>query len=149
MSGAESTATPFVEIAVAVVERDGKLLIGQRPAGTALAGYWEFPGGKMEPGESPAQAAVRECLEESGLVIRIVGQHSVVEYAFQHGRMRIHFLLALPEKSSQPLPARFRWVPAVELADYAFPAANAALVQELSARRAAAPPASNPGQDNG
>src|SRR5437764_2006476 len=54
-------------IAVAVVEKDGHFLVGQRPEGVSLAGLWEFPGGKIEPGESPEAAAVRECLEETGV----------------------------------------------------------------------------------
>ena len=47
-------------IAVAVVEHDDRFLVGQRPAGKPLAGYWEFPGGRVEEGESPQQAAIRE-----------------------------------------------------------------------------------------
>src|SRR4051812_46830278 len=59
-------------VAIAVVEHDGKSLVGERPAGVALAGFAEFPGGKVEPGESPEAAAVRECIEESGLQVEIV-----------------------------------------------------------------------------
>ena len=62
---------PTTEIAVAVVERDGSFLIGLRTAGLSLAGMAEFPGGKVEPGESPSAAAVRECLEETGLQIEV------------------------------------------------------------------------------
>ena len=57
-------------IAVAVVEHEGRVLIGQRPPGTALAGYWEFPGGKIGAGERAEEAARRECLEETGLITR-------------------------------------------------------------------------------
>lgn len=52
-------------IAIAVVQRGEQFLIGQRPLGVALAGLWEFPGGKVLPGESPEAAAVRECQEET------------------------------------------------------------------------------------
>ena len=55
-----------IEVAIAVVEHRDRLLIGQRPTGVALAGYWEVPGGKLEPDESPADAAIRECREEYG-----------------------------------------------------------------------------------
>ncbi len=72
MSAAEPLS-PRVEIAIAVVERDGQFLIGLRPEGESLAGYWEFPGGKLDPGEQAADAARRECLEETGLEVRIVG----------------------------------------------------------------------------
>lgn len=53
--------------AVALVDTDGRVLLAQRPAGKALAGLWEFPGGKIEPGESPENALVRELKEELGI----------------------------------------------------------------------------------
>jgi mutator protein MutT len=134
MTPAGDSASERVEIAVAVVEHEGRYLIGQRPAATKLAGYWEFPGGKIEPGESAAQAAMRECQEETGLAIRIIGQHSVVEHSYEHGELRLHFLRATCHGPMAPLPARFRWVSADQLSDYTFPAANAALLLELSAR---------------
>ncbi len=56
MSGADNSSVERVEIAIAVVERDGEYLIGQRPEGATLAGYWEFPGGKVEPGESAGRS---------------------------------------------------------------------------------------------
>ncbi len=58
---------PLVLVAaVALVDVDGRVLIAQRPAGKSMAGLWEFPGGKVEPGESDEQALVRECREELG-----------------------------------------------------------------------------------
>jgi 8-oxo-dGTP diphosphatase len=56
-------------VAVALVRADGRVLLQQRPAGKAHAGLWEFPGGKVEPGETPERAAVREIAEELGLSI--------------------------------------------------------------------------------
>jgi 8-oxo-dGTP diphosphatase len=53
--------------AVVLVDRDGRVLLAQRPAGKALAGLWEFPGGKIEPGETPEAALVRELKEELGI----------------------------------------------------------------------------------
>lgn len=55
---------PFIVVAVALVDRDGKLLVQQRPDGLSMAGLWEFPGGKLEPGETPEQALIRELAEE-------------------------------------------------------------------------------------
>ena len=60
----DTLATP---IAIAVVLHNDCVLIGVRPAGATLAGLWEFPGGKIEAGETPNEAAERECLEETGL----------------------------------------------------------------------------------
>lgn len=131
MTPAGKAANSPVEIAVAVVECEGQYLIGQRPEGSKLAGDWEFPGGKIEAGESAAEAAIRECREETGLTIRIVGEHSIVEHRYDYGLLRLHFLLATCDDAGAPLPARFRWVQGKELADYPFPPANTALVQSL------------------
>ena len=56
--------------AVALVDADGRVLIAQRPAGKALAGLWEFPGGKLDPGERPEAALIRELDEELGITVR-------------------------------------------------------------------------------
>ena len=56
-------------VAIAVVQHEGRFLVGTRPAGVPLAGLAEFPGGKVHAGEMPADAAARECLEESGLTV--------------------------------------------------------------------------------
>ena len=53
--------------AVALIDRDGRVLVTQRPQGKAMAGYWEFPGGKVETGETPEQALIRELHEELGI----------------------------------------------------------------------------------
>ena len=56
--------TSLVVVAAALVDRDGRLLVQQRPEGLSMAGLWEFPGGKLEPGETPEQALIRELGEE-------------------------------------------------------------------------------------
>lgn len=53
--------------AVALIDRDGRVLLARRPAGKAMAGLWEFPGGKVEPGETPEAALIRELREELGI----------------------------------------------------------------------------------
>ena len=120
-----------VDIAVAVVEREGHFLIGLRPAGGTLAGLWEFPGGQVEPGETPEAAAVRECLEETGFSIRITGHYPRVEHDYEHALVCLHFFAGAVIEPRSPLPARFRWVSRVELAHYPFPPANAGLLDLL------------------
>jgi len=132
-------------IAVAVVERDGHYLIGLRPPGAPLAGYWEFPGGKLQPGETPQAAAIRECREETGLNVEVVGGKLIVDHAYPHGLLRIHFIrcrVASPAAATAPdeppaVPERFRWVRRAALAGYVFPPANASIL-ELLAREGAA-----------
>jgi 8-oxo-dGTP diphosphatase len=64
LSPAKPPKTPFIVVAAALVDRDGRLLVQQRPEGLPMAGLWEFPGGKLEPGETPEQALIRELAEE-------------------------------------------------------------------------------------
>lgn len=60
-------APPLLVVAVALVDADGRVLLQERPAGKSMAGLWEFPGGKVEPGETPEAALVRELKEELGI----------------------------------------------------------------------------------
>ena len=124
------------DIAVAVVERDGLVLIGLRGEGGPLAGFWEFPGGKVHEGESPEDAARRECWEETGVAIRVTGSYPVAEHDYPHGALRIHFLAAEPIGAAARLPERFRWVKREDLRDYRFPPATAEMLSELSRRAA-------------
>jgi mutator protein MutT len=129
------SATDATRIAVAVVEHAGRFLVGQRPEGVPLAGLWEFPGGKVQPDETPQQAAMRECLEETGLVVEVTGQYEPVEYQYEHGRLHLDFFACRPrDPSADPRPP-FGWFERQDLAHMQFPAANARLIAELVARR--------------
>jgi mutator protein MutT len=119
-------------IAIAVVEQQGRFLIGQRGADGPLPGLWEFPGGKVEAGETPAAAAVRECREETGLLVAVVGAYDRVVHCYAHGEVELHFFACRPIDADQTPAERFRWVPAEELTRYEFPAANAKLVERLA-----------------
>lgn len=82
-----------IEVAAGVVIRaDGAVLLGQRPAGKPYAGWWEFPGGKLEAGETVAQALVRELDEELGLRVRASCPWVVREFVYPHAHVRLHFL---------------------------------------------------------
>jgi 8-oxo-dGTP diphosphatase len=77
--------------AAVIVRADGRVLLAQRPAGKAYAGYWEFPGGKLEPGEAPAHALARELQEELGLVVRRAAPWLVQEYVYPHAHVELNF----------------------------------------------------------
>jgi 8-oxo-dGTP diphosphatase len=82
----------FVEVAAAVLQRpDGSFLLAQRPAGKVYAGYWEFPGGKVEPGEPVVQALARELHEELGIEVERAYRWIVLTYAYPHADVRLHF----------------------------------------------------------
>jgi len=74
---------------------DGRVLLAQRPAGKAYAGYWEFPGGKLEPGESPRAALHRELLEELGLTVRRAAPWLVQRFVYPHAHVELHFFRVL------------------------------------------------------
>src|SRR5688572_2665955 len=90
------------EISIAVVEYDGNFLIGERPEGAPLAGYWEFPGGKVEPGEDPRHTAARECREETGLEVDIGVEYPEVMHQYDHAKLHLHFFKAQPKEFSLP-----------------------------------------------
>ena len=91
MASQSSIARP-VEVVAAVIERpDGAFLLAQRPAGKVYAGYWEFPGGKVEPGEPLCAALARELHEELGIDVEIARRWIVQTYAYPHATVRLNF----------------------------------------------------------
>jgi 8-oxo-dGTP diphosphatase len=120
-----------VPIAIAVVEHEDCFLIGQRPSGAVLAGFWEFPGGKVHAEETPAEAAARECREETGLEVQVVRFYAQRRHDYNHGRVHLHFFACLPcEPVANPRPP-FCWVKRRDLIRYHFPPANNELVNHL------------------
>jgi 8-oxo-dGTP diphosphatase len=81
-----------IEVAAAVLQHaDGRFLLAQRPAGKVYAGYWEFPGGKVEPGEDPERALGRELREELGIEVRTAYPWITRIYTYPHGTVRLNF----------------------------------------------------------
>lgn len=89
-----SSGRPIVEVAVGVLVKDGQsILLGQRPEGKPYAGYWEFPGGKIEDGESLFEALKRELLEEINVSILDANEFLTVEHDYPHAYVRLHICL--------------------------------------------------------
>jgi 8-oxo-dGTP diphosphatase len=124
-----SESTP---VGIAVVEHRGRYLVGIRGPGP-LAGKAEFPGGKCGPNESPAQAALRECREETGLEVMVVDLLMRRKFTYDHGTVDLQFWLCRPTGKAEVQSAHkeFRWVPAAELASLDFPEANQPLIEVL------------------
>jgi 8-oxo-dGTP diphosphatase len=96
MSGASSDLAPdgrkFTEVAVGVmVQNDGRYLLAQRPAGKPYEGYWEFPGGKLEAGESVEAALGRELHEELGIDVIACERWRTLEHDYPHAYVRLFF----------------------------------------------------------
>ncbi|MFZ1180518.1 MAG: NUDIX domain-containing protein [Herbaspirillum sp.] len=89
---APQTTAPPIDVAVGIlVKPNGDVLLGQRPEGKPYAGHWEFPGGKVESGESIADALKREFLEELGIEIISAEPWCGMQYVYPHAHVRLHF----------------------------------------------------------
>ena len=94
----------MIEVAAAVIQRaDGRFLLAQRPPDKIYAGYWEFPGGKIEAGEPAERALARELHEELGIDVRTVYPWITREYVYPHGHVRLNFFRVL-EWAGEPHP---------------------------------------------
>ena len=119
-----------------MIGRGGSYLIRQRPEGSAMAGLWEFPGGKVEPGESSAEATARECFEEVGLRVVIDSLDRRVVHPYPHGLVELwYYHVRLSDPDGEPAAhTGFRWVHASDLLAYTFPPANDPVIADLAAR---------------
>src|SRR3954466_7813162 len=113
-------------VGIGLVGRRGRYLVRRRPEGSAMAGYWEFPGGKCEPGESPAAATLRECREEIGLEVNVGPLRREVTHRYPHAWVHLfYFDCTTRDPEAEPDPGTgFRWVPGAALAGLPFPEAN-------------------------
>ncbi len=121
-----SRPAPEVDIAVGVVFKQGRVLITRRPEEGLLGGLWEFPGGKLRDGESPAAACTREIMEEVGLAVTIDAPIAEVRHAYSHLRVRLHVFRCRHTggRVRRHGPVDHRWVRIAELDRFAFPRAN-------------------------
>lgn len=121
-------------VAAAVIEQDGQFLVTKRQAGVHLAGRWEFPGGKCEPGESLAVCLVRELREELNVEAEVGPEIFVISHDYPDRTVELHFLtctvLGVPEPQ---LGQEMRWVPRAELGTLQFLPADAPLIDRLQA----------------
>ncbi|MGA2440786.1 MAG: 8-oxo-dGTP diphosphatase MutT [Tepidisphaeraceae bacterium] len=122
-----------VDAAIGVVKRDGRVLICQRKTDDTLGDFWEFPGGKCEPGESLEMCLARELMEEVGIEARVVRKLTPVEHDYPHVSVRLHpFLCEHVEGEATAIECqRTKWVEAEELSGYKFPPANESLLEEV------------------
>jgi len=121
-----------IVVAAAIVERDGAFLVTRRPEGVHLAGQWEFPGGKCEPGESDATCLEREMREELGADVTVGPEILRVSHSYPERDVELHFFKC--ELLTEPVPLlgqEMRWVARAGLRALDFPAADAALIERL------------------
>jgi mutator protein MutT len=124
---------PPIDVVAGVIRRDGLLLITQRMPDDTLAGYWEFPGGKVERDEDLPTALRRELQEEIGVEVEIGAELQRVVHAYPDRDVRLYFFEATI-LSGEPRPieaADLRWVRPEELMNYQFPKADLPLLEQL------------------
>jgi 8-oxo-dGTP diphosphatase len=135
------SATLLPVVAAALIDRDGRVLLQRRPDGKELAGLWEFPGGKIEPGERPEAALVRELAEELGITIDPADLEPVAFASADLGRRHLLLLLyavAAWHGEPQALEAsELDWVLPGEMAGLPMLSADLPLVAALARRQVA------------
>ena len=123
-------------VACALIDADGRVLIAQRPEGKAMAGLWEFPGGKLEPNERPEQALIRELQEELGITIReaCLAPLTFASHAYDdfHLLMPLYICRRWEGQIAARHHAQIKWVRPNKLRDYPMPPADEPLIAHLT-----------------
>ncbi len=122
--------------AVALIDADGRVLIAQRPEGKTLAGLWEFPGGKLEPGERPEAALIRELHEELGITVKVacLAPLTFASHAYDdfHLLMPLYICRRWEGLAISKEGQNLKWVRPNKLRDYPMPAADIPLIPHLT-----------------
>ncbi len=124
---------PFIDVVAAVILRDRSVLLCQRHDGDHLPLLWEFPGGKVDAGETPEEALARELREELAVSAAVGEQIALVEHHYREKSVRIRFFSAAI-RAGEPRPVvhrDLRWIRLPELHRYEVPPANRSVVQMI------------------
>lgn len=129
-----SMGKEVIQVVAAVIEHDGRYLITQRNANAVLPGLWEFPGGRVEPGEEPSDALRREVHGRIGVVVEVgakLGEHL---HEYSEYRVQLTMYSCTLPAEARPHPATvadLRWVTSREFLDYEFPPADEKTMSKL------------------
>ena len=121
--------------AVALIDADGRVLLAQRPEGKSMAGLWEFPGGKIEPGESPEETLIRELHEELGIEVKAACLAPLTFASHRYEDFHLLMPLYVCRRWGGNIHGRegqaLKWVRPVRLRDYPMPPADEPLIPHL------------------
>lgn len=123
----------IIEVAAGLIQRDGRYLIARRKAGVHLAGYWEFPGGKREGGESLEECLRRELHEELNVCVGIPLPYRIVRHEYPEKIVELHFFHCVIESGEAEAldSAELRWVLPEDFNQFTFPAADGVILESL------------------
>ena len=126
---------PTHRVAVGVVRQGNRVLITRRPDRGLLGGLWEFPGGRIDPPETPAQACAREIVEETGLTVRVAAPLAEVRHAYTHFKVELSVFICDYQRGRVALngPVDHCWITLDEMEKFAFPKANHKFMPQLRA----------------
>ena len=126
---------PSLIVVAAVIERDGTFLVAQRQSGVHLEGYWEFPGGKCQPGESELDALRREIREELDADVEGMDKLLSTTHEYEDRIVELHFYRCTLLGTPRPmLGQKLQWVRRHKLREMSFPPADARLIEHLSSK---------------
>ena len=134
-----------IDAAIAVITRGGRILVCQRHDADTFGGYWEFPGGKREQGETLHDCLARELMEELAIHARPVAELTLIEHVYPHARIRLFPFVCELDDGIEPRAIEcqaMEWIDPPRVKAFTFPPANDALLDEVIAHFAAKLPAS-------
>lgn len=131
--GGKGVTAKIVEVAAGLIFHEGRYLIAKRRAGVHLAGFWEFPGGKREQGETLEECLQRELFEELSVTIDVPVPYRIIRHEYPEKIVELHFFrCAIERGQATPLDcAEIRWVYPHEMGRYQFPPADRPIIEAL------------------
>jgi len=123
----------MIKVVAAVIEQNGKVLIARRRPGKSQAGKWEFPGGKLEEGESPEECLQRELAEEFQITVTVGAYICSTQYRYEHGEIELIAYHVEYQSGNFVLSDhdRIEWISPSDYENYEFSAADVPIVQKL------------------
>lgn len=135
MAATAAESDSVTVVCVALIDNDGRVLLAERPAGKHLAGFWEFPGGKLRPGETPEAALIRELHEELGIDVAEACLSPLTFASHRYPELHVVLLLYVCRRWKGLVTARegqkLTWVRPQRFEDYPMPPADKGLVAAL------------------